>query len=107
MAKIFQYNPDPEVWDGFVEVEIPDYAARVSLRAEFANLTGDNEKLMAKAKELDLKHTKSVSLKLKQGGVKVENLEFLEDFQEGEDVYSQIGLAVAKGPKLGNVLGMT
>ena len=106
MAKIFQYNPDPEIWDGFLEVEVPDYAARVSLRAEFSKLAGDNEKIMALARELAFSHTKGVSLKLKQTGHVVESLEFLDDYQEGEDVISAVGLCVAKGPKLGNVLAM-
>jgi hypothetical protein len=106
MGKMFQYNPDPEIWDGYVEVEVPDYATRVSLRAEFAKLDGDTEKLTAKVRELAHGHVKGVALKHKASGVAVESLEYLEDYEEAEGVFSSVGLCVAKGPKLGNVLAM-
>lgn len=104
MSKIISYNPDPEVWDGHVEIEVPDYAARVSHRTEFAKLTGDNVKLMDKARELALKYTKAVALTHKETGTVVDSLDYIDFYEECEDIYSAIGLCVAKGPKMGNVL---
>ena len=104
MAKMFSYNPDPEIWDGSVEVEIPDHAKRVSYRTEFAKISEDHPKLLDRARELALEHTKSCSLTHKESGNAFESLDELDWFAESQDVFIAIGLAVAKGPKLGNVL---
>lgn len=98
------------VWDGYIEVEVPDLAGQTALKAESAKWQGKGEKdfdvesSAKRMRELALDVTKGVNLTHIETGEAFTDVEELTYLAEWNDIILYLYAVCINGPKLRNIL---
>lgn len=106
---VFKAEEKSDCFEGTIKIDVPKYAERmkilkaVNLKASHDGVEQDNDNLesFGRQKEACLKYIKDVSLKIKNTGEEINELEELEYYREGLALMSDIFTDIIAGISLG------
>jgi hypothetical protein len=105
---LYDYRPNPELFDGVISVEIPRYKERLDLVKKLNITQKDGEVSVEQfdnislVRDIVIDRIRKVELFIKGNGQQIGSMDDLEFFEEFNVILQEISALIFNGIKLGN-----